>query len=304
MKTFKSLVSATAVFGVLASLVFFTGLSPAEVSASVDKLDTEEILERHLKSIGTKEARESVVSIMASGTARAVFKGRGAGETAGAVVLASEGSKNLIGMRFDNNEYPYEKMGFDGNEFTVGFVQPGLRSVLGNFLRENENTFEYGILGGVLSTSWELLEYDEKVGKLKCGGTEKINDVKHYECSYKPKKSDLKVKFFFHPETFRHVRTEYNRVVSGGQGRNVLGQIGSADSRINNSARQSETRFTLIEDFSDFKEVNNLTLPHEYKLSYEILSGNGTTIIEWTMQLSNFVFNEKIDPKQFKVDTY
>ncbi len=294
MKNFKSHFSKIFAFTFAFTLAFvFLASSTEAKSTNDDKLSTEEILEKHLQSIGTKEARSSVVSIMASGTAQAVAKGRGAGETAGAVVIASEGKKNLIGMRFDNNDYPYEKMGYDGKEFTVGFLQPGQRSIFGSFLLLNESTFTYGILGGVLSTGWELLDYNEKVGKLKCKGTSKIDEVDHYKCKYEPKKSDLNITFYFHPETFRHVRTEYKRVVAGKQG---LG--------IDNSARQNEVRFTLTEDFSNFKTVNGLTLPQTYKMSYEMLTGNGTSLIDWNMQLSNFIFNEKIDTNQFKVDTY
>jgi hypothetical protein len=236
---------------------------------------------------------------MASGTAQAIARGKTAGETSGLVVIASEAEKNLVGMRFPNNDYPYEKMGYDGKEFTVGFIRPGVRSDLGEFLRENENTFEIGILGGALSTSWELLKYNEKVGKLKCGGTDKIDGVEYYKCKYDPKKSDLNITLYFHPQTFRHTRTEYKRVISGGQG---LG--------IDNSSRQSEIRYTLIEDFSDFKEVNELTLPHSYKISYEKAgrdpkSGRDSSItIEWRMNITNFIFNEKIDVKQFKVDNF
>ena len=269
-------------------------LQLSSISANpLDKMKTEELLANHLKSIGSEEARSSVKSLIASGTAKAVIRGRNAGETSGLLVMASEGDKNLIGMRFNNNDYPYEKMGFDGEEFTVGFVQPGQRSILGSFMRLNEETFKYGILGGVLSTSWELLDYDEKTGKLKCSGTKEIDDVDHYKCRYQPKRSDLKITYYFNAKNFRHTRTEYTRVISGGQGLSV-----------DNSARQNETRYKMVEDFSDFKEVNNLTLPHKYVLAFEMLTGNGTTDMEWTMNIEKVDFNQQIDAKQFKVDTF
>jgi hypothetical protein len=299
MKNIKSRIVKLFVFTFALSITVFLQSISVQAATADDKLKTEEILERHLKSIGTKEARDSVVSIMASGTAQAIARGKTAGETSGLVVIASEAEKNLIGMRFPNNDYPYEKMGYDGKQFTVGFVRPGVRSQLGDFLRENENTFERGILGGVLSTSWELLKYNEKVGKLKCGGTEEIDNLKHYECKYEPKKSDLRIKMYFHPETFRHVRTEYSRVISAGQGLSI-----------DNSSRQSEVRFTMVEEFSDFKEVNGLTLPHQYKITYDKTgrtnrSGADDSVsMEWNMKLTNFIFNEKIDSKEFKVDNF
>lgn len=97
----------------------------------------------------------------------------------------------------------------------------------------------------------------------------------------------------FDPETYRHVRTEYKRVIAARQGANI-----------DASARMSETRHTLIEDFSDFRKENGLTLPHTYTIHLEILSGNGTTSYEWAMYLQRFVFNQEIDDNDFKVGAY
>ncbi len=264
-----------------------------EAKPNTDKLKTEEILAKHLDSIGTADARKSITSIMASGTAKAVSKGRNAGETDGLVVMISDGEKNLIGMRFPINDYPYEKMGYDGNEFTVAFLKPGQRSLLGSFMLENKDTFKVGILGGTLSTAWELLNYDEKVGKLKCGGIKTVDEIKAYKCDYSPRKSDLNVNLYFDAETFRHFKTEYTRVISGGQG---LG--------VNNSARQQEKRYKLVEIFSDFKEVNKLTLPHKYTLTYEATENDSGLAFDWRMELNDFKFNESIEAKNFKADVF
>ena len=258
------------------------------------KLSAEEIMAKHLESVGSAENRAAVKSIMAVGKSKATFRGRGSGLSEGIVVIASEGEKNLIGMKFNNPDYPFEKMGYDGNEFTVGFVRPGQRSVLGDFLRLNENTFKYGILGGTLSTSWELFNYDEKNGKLKSSGLKKIDGKNLYEVKYNPKKgSELNVTFFFDAETFRHVRTEYRRIIASRQG-----------VTIDSSAGQSETRYKMVEEFANFKEENKLTLPHTYKLYLEILTGNGTTSYDWLMELEQFSFNQPIDAKEFKMDAY
>jgi hypothetical protein len=60
----------------------------------------------------------------------------------------------------------------------------------------------------------------------------------------------------------------------------------------------------MVEEFSNFREENKLNLPHTYKVSLEILSGNGTTSYEWLMDLQRFAFNQPIDDKDFKVDSY
>ncbi len=275
------------------AVFFFVQTFSVNASVPVEKLTTEQILARHLESIGTADARKAVTSIMATGSARALVRGRSTGEASGAVVFASEGEMNLIGMSFPNIEYPAEKVGFDGKDLTVGFLQPGQRTILGNFIRLNEETFKSGILGGTLSTAWEMNQYDVKTGRLKCGGTKKIDGAEHYKCQYSPRKSDMSIAFYFNAQTFRHVRTEYKRVISSSQG-----------TTIDNSARQHEFRYALTEDFSEYKVVNKLTLPHQYVVSLETITGTGSTSMEWSISLNEFTFNQSFAPSVFKVDAF
>lgn len=261
---------------------------------AVDKMKPEEIIAKHLESIGTPEARAAVKSVSIIGKVKAVFQGRGGGLAEGVVVVASKGHSYMVGMKFDNPGYEFEKMGFDTENFTVGFASAGKRSVLGDFLQVNRNTFKRGILSGSLSTAWELLDFNEKDAKLRYAGMEKINDKKYHELEYNPKKgTDLSISLYFDPDTFRHVRTKYKRTLSSRQGATV-----------DTSAGQSATNYTLIEDYSDFREENKLTMPHNYRMYLEILTGNGTTSYEWTMDLQRFDFNIDIPDSDFKVDSY
>ena len=265
-----------------------------------DKISTQELLTKHLKSIGTPEARESVKSIMAVGESKAVFTGRGTGSTEGIVVVASQGKRNMIGMKFRNPDHQFDTMGYDGNNFSVGFAKPGTHSVLGGFLRVNEKTFKKGILGGVLSTSWELLNYDTKIGKLKYKGTSKDDGKTLFKFDYNLRSgSDLEVMMYFDSETFQHVKTIYTRVISSGLGRTSGGN--QSASRVDNSAQQSETRHKFTETFSDFRVENGLTLPHTYEMFLEIQTGNGTTKDHYTMQFTQFVFNQEMADSQFQM---
>ena len=277
-------------------IVFVFALSfTAETAVAQEKMKPEEIIAKHLESIGSAEARAAMKSVTAVGTSKATFFGRGGGVAEGISVVASKGGKYMVAMKFNNPEYQFEKMGYDTENFSVGYVSPGKRSVLGDFLLTNGKTFKRGIMSGALSTSWELLAFDETDARIKYAGLEKIDGKRYYKLDYNPKKgSDLRISLFFDPEVFRHVRTEYRRVISARQG------AGGVDS----SSRQSETRYKLVEDYYDFKEVNNLTLPHTYKIHMEILSGNGTASYEWLMNFQKFDFNTEIDDKEFKVDSY
>ncbi len=268
------------------------------VSASLakDKMSTREIIDKSLASVGTPEAIANVKTILASGSVDAVFKGRNAGATSGKAVFASEGDKYVVGFRFPNNDYPYEKMGYDGEEFTVGFLAPGIRSPLGEFMLANKETFKYGLLSGSFSTAWELKNYDQKFGKLKCGKPKKFkkdSNQKAYKCGYNLKSAELNVNLFFDEKTFRHIRTEYRRVVSSAIG-----------SEIDNSSSQQESRYRLTEDYDDFKTYEGLTLPTSYLLDLHIETATGTTAMEWRVKIDGMRFNDTIDAAQFKVDTF
>ncbi len=292
---------AFAVFSIFFVALFLVN-SESLAKTKKDKIKPEELITKHLESIGTSEARNAITSMMSVGRSKVVFKGRGTGTTEGLVVIASQAEKNMIGMKFRNPDYQYEAMGYDGEDFSVGYAKAGVRSTLGGFLRLNEKTFKSGILGGVLSTSWELLKYDKKRGRIKYKGTETIDGVELVKFEYNPRKgSDLDVMMFFDAQNFRHMRTEYKRVISSGLGRSV-GANGRVNSRVDNSAQQSETRYKMVENFGDFKVVNGLNLPHQYNLYLEILTGNGSTAYDWKMSLQQFYFNQELGAEQFRVD--
>ena len=258
-----------------------------------EKLKPEDIIAKHLEAIGSQEDRASVKTRLILGTSKYVRHGTGGGTAEGRAVLASENEKYMLGMKFGVPGYDIESVGFDGKDLTVGYVSPGTRSPLENLFRNYESTFKHGLLAGTLSSSWSLLTLNDEKAKLKYSGLKKVDGANVHQLKYQPRKgSDLEVTLFIDSVTFYHVRTEYSKVVSANIG------TGGADS----SAGQRETRYKLIETFSDFKKEGNLTLPHEYKIQLQI-RGNAEVHDEWTVTLKDFVFNQPIEPKDFVVDT-
>ncbi len=258
-----------------------------------EKMKPEELVAKHLESIGSAEARASVKTRLILGISRYLRRGPGGGSTEGRAVLASENEKNMIGMKFAVPGYDIESMGFDGKNLTVGYAAPGVRSVLENFLRNHESTFKQGLLGGTLTSAWPLLALNENKAKVKYSGIKQVDGKQLHQLKYQPRKgSDLGISLFFDAQNFRHVRSEYERVVSAPIG------AGGVDS----SANQRETRYKLVETFSDFKEAGNLVLPHSYKIALEINSTGQQVFDEWQLTLTDFVFNRPIDPMDFVVD--
>lgn len=257
-----------------------------------DKVSIDEIVGKHLNSIGTPDSRAAIRSRLIAGTTHVTFRSRGIAQTDGGAVLASDGSKSMVTMKFDSSQYPYEKIGFDGSKVTAYQLHPGDYSSLGSFARANPEMFKEGLIGGTLSSAWPFLDLSNRKAKLEYGGTKKVNSQQLLEVRYIPSGgSDLKISLFFDADNFQHVRTVYEKRIPAQMGRTV-----------NESARLSETRYELVEEFSDFKTEGGITLPHTYKIHLEQV-GSGTQISDWEMTLVRFVFNQRLVAKDFDVSS-
>jgi hypothetical protein len=283
-------------FKLTALLLFVLVLSL--VTANAQKLTAEEIITKHLDSIGSKEKRAAIKNQFILSDVQLMIKGS-ATVIVGKAVILSENDKNLWGMNLNSNDYPQDRFGFDGKDTRVGFSRPGVRSVLGGFILSYKELLKEGWLGGTLLSSWALLNTDARKAKISSDGTKKIDDQETYVLSYSPKNgSDLTVKMYFDAKNFRHIRTEYTRVVSAIQGRTI-----------DSSAAQSANYYKLTENFSDFQTANGLTIPKTYKISYSFSNNSTTRIspttnqeIEWTFSVTNFSINQELDQNSFNID--
>lgn len=261
-------------------------------AASAQKLKPEEIIAKHLESIGTAEARAAVKSQMAVGDAVVTVMSQKNQAAVGRIVMASAGGRNFLGLQLNANDYPGDKFSFDGTRSKVAKLVEGFRSPLTNFVDSNEIVLKDSLLGGVLASSWALNDIANKKVKLGGGGVKKVDGVEVYAIDYTPKSgSDSDITLYFEKDTFRHVRTEYKRTGSAGIGRTP-----------ERSSGLDETRVKVVETYGDFKSVNGLTLPHSYKFSYSEIGQRGTREMEWTYTLHEFAFNQAIDDKTFDAD--
>jgi hypothetical protein len=293
---------------VLLAAALLLPLAIAHTATATIPVDTkaDEVIAKHLESLGDAAARASARRRVAVGTSRAIFRGSGGNLQAdGGVVLASDNSKSLLGMKFDIAEYTGEKFGFDGKKFTVGYVTPGKRTTLGSFLLSNGNIFKEGLVGGTLSSAWPLLDLAVRGAKLKLEGTEKIGDISAYKLSYTPRNgSDLSIALYFDTKTYQHVRTQYERMQSApiGSGGGIASTTTAEAKKIDAQAGNRGARFKLIEDFSDYKLEGKLNLPHAYTIQLEIQAATSSVKNKWEMTLQQFAFNQEIDDKEFNVE--
>lgn len=260
-------------------------------STATDKMTPEELVARHLESIGTAKARASVTNRVIAGTSLVIFRTPPPGQATGRAVLASEGPRSLIGMSFPSPVYPREQLGFNGNSFMAAFVTPGVRSVLGNFLMTHALIFKQGLMGGTLSTAWPLLDLNARNPKLEYAGLKTVDGRKLHQLRYLAHGgSDLQVNLFFDEATFQHVRTEYERVIAAPTGDRSYANI-----------EEREIRYKMTEEFSDFRTESGLVLPHVYRIKLLVDSKGGTFLADWEMILTRFTFNEPLDPNSFNI---
>lgn len=281
------------------ALLLFAMFAPAPAPATVaatspgaQKMKPEELVAKHLDSIGTPEARAANRNRIMGGLVTLSIRQGGNGNMDGRALMASEGQRNMIQLAFASAEYPFEKFSYDGKNFMAKSFRDNVRSPLARFFISQGGIFKEGLVGGALNTAWPLNELATRNPKIEYNGMKKVGDRQAHELKYSPRKgSDFKIKLYFDAENFRHLRTEYDRTIAA-----TMGPVPGA------SAGRLETRYKLVEEFADFKAEEGLTLPHTYRLELQIQSGESPLLLDWVMQLNDFKFNQTMSEKDFDVE--
>src|SRR5262249_21711200 len=99
---------------IILSLLFLS-VAASSRSTEDEKVTLEDLIAKHLESIGSQQARGSVKTRIIAGASQVIFRTSPSGQAVGKAVLASEGAKNLLGMSFPSPVYPREQLGFNGS---------------------------------------------------------------------------------------------------------------------------------------------------------------------------------------------
>jgi len=216
----------------------------------------------------------------------------GSGQSTGRAVMASQGDMSLTGLIFGPDDYLNDNLAFNGKTLTVGEAKPGPRTRLGSFLLNHDILFKEGLIGGTLSSAWPLLNLPTRNPKLRYLGLKKINGQQVHVLEYESRKGgNLEIKLYFNAETFQHVRSEYEQTVS--------------PPPVSDPAKapfQKESHLKLTEEFSDYRKEGSVNLPHTYRLQLTIDTPSNAVVQDWTLTLSQFLFNKELPASQFSVD--
>lgn len=270
--------------------IIILGALLAPVLAEGPDLEPEELVALHLEALGPPDILATVQNRTAQGVGRFEILLGNAGSLQGPALFVSEGRKIFLSIQFDALFYAAEEVSFDGEECYAGNIQPGLRSHLGEFLYQYDDLVEEGLLGGVLSTAWPLLDLESRRPRLDYEGLKKVSGQELLELRYRMRKGggDFRIRLYFDPESFRHIGTTYRLRISA--------PIGAT---IDESARQSETRYTLEEWFSDFHPTDGLDLPANWTIRLTLDTGTGTFLGKWDMLYTEITHDLSIDPQLF-----
>jgi hypothetical protein len=262
-------------------------------SAHAADMKPEEIVAKNLDSIGTAEARAAIKSRAVQGTLRFRVLVGGSGEVTGSWGQVSEQHKSNFVMRFGIGDWRGEQFIYDGNKTSFAAATTSHQwSVFAKFVRSQDFIIKEGLLGGELSTAWALQNLDQSRVRLDSMGLKKIGGRDLQAIEYHSKgNTDMTVKLYFEPDTYRHVMTVYSISVSPNMG-----------SSITDSVNQQEIRYTIEEQFSDFQKDNGITLPRHYDLQYTQELQNGSTLAyNWDMTVGKMMNNVDLAPANFQL---
>lgn len=254
--------------------------------------EAEEVVRRHQESLGPTERLRGWRSFQAEGMGRLEIITGGSGQVQGPVTLLGDGEKFRLSIVFGINEYPAEEVAYDGQKVEVGQIQPGVRSVLGQFLKQFERIVSDGLLGGVLSTHWVLRDVKARGAELRYEGLKKIDDREYHTLRYRKRGYSVETRLYFDLETFRHIHTLYRVRISSPL------VMANPDA----SADQPETWYTLKESFGGFGSATGLTLPSRWTLEFTREIGREGSVLRYTIQLVSGQINPVLHPDQFQLD--
>jgi hypothetical protein len=265
--------------------------------SSDNKLTPSDVIAKHLDSLGPGDVRARARGTQIKGTFVLSAKQGGAGETQGQVSMASHGSQNSINLAFEGDSSM--AFAFDGSKTTVTQFRPGRHTPIEQFFSEYSDLIKEGLFGGTLSEGWALLNAPEKNAKLEYGGLKKIDGVQLHSLKYAlHKNGDIKITLFFDAETFRHVRTEYDKTIYATDQQRIANGRGLPPA---GNERQATQRLTARETFADFKPEGGLSLPHDYRFELSVQSQTRPMLVDWAFNLTEFKFNVPLDAKQFVI---
>ena len=254
----------------------------AQESKKEGKLTLDEVLAKHLDSIGKQDSRSSWTSVFANGFAVWKIIVGGSGLAQGSAKFLTEGKKFSFSIDYNLPQYSGERFAYDGKHGTIGHSSAGNQSRLGIFVINRTDLGIDGLIGGSLSTAWPLLDIKNRRIKLRYEGLKTIKRMKLHEIKV-AEKNGLVSSLYFDPETFHHVMSVHQLYYDTPAG--------------------ESHRLFLEETFSDFRPIKDgkLTLPFHWNIHYTVQQ-QFSSEWEWDITFQNIESNIAVNPESFSAE--
>ncbi len=259
------------------------------------KLSNEEILSRHLSSIGSSETLADYRTLTLQGTGELQMLMGGTGGVSGDMVLVSEAQKSRFSLNFNHLQYSGEQFICDGDKVGIEFIrnETRTRSALGNFLYRSPELIRNGFWGGTLKRSWTLLNASAQKLRFRYRGITEVEGMKLHDLEVDCRGcGEIKVHVYLEPETFRHRRTTYRMVLPAApteMGRRDIIKDGQF------------VRYNMDEEFSEFQTTDGLTVPTRWFVRYSLDQPGHPVMITLEIRLTTGLRNTPLDPGLFTV---
>ena len=211
----------------------------------------EELVARHLDSLGTAEARAANKSRVIQGPATFKMPVGGGSQLEGKGAVVSEERKLNIMMKFAS-DYRGEQFISDGDKWSIAATTADhRRTAFGEFVKSQPLLLQEGLLGGALSTAWALANIEHNHPHLSSAGLKKVDGRQLLDLHYESKRgNDMDIHLYFDPETYRHVLTVYSLTAASGFGGSVLQRKRSSrpDHAVEQSRKRSHAKLQAARD--------------------------------------------------------
>jgi hypothetical protein len=127
-----------------------------------------------------------------------------------------------------------------------------------------------------------------KLPKFETAGIEELGGRWFYKL--RSSRGDLKVNLYFDAVDFRHAASQYEYTVA---------QRMTTEST--DTPREKPSRYTMSEQFFDFKTIEGLTMPTKYVIDISNEVNGEMTRIQWSVNIEKAYFNQTLETSAFKV---
>jgi len=247
------------------------------------KLDPEDVVAKHLKALGTSDSFAAATERRLEGKSNFRDIRNSMINVSGSAEMTSDTTNFGMFLVFSTNPtdfYRQDKIEYNGKKVSVPFASTTSRSPMGQFLYEFPEVIKSGLFGGTLNAEWAILDRKNKIKKLDFQGFEKVDgiDLIVLRCTISGG-TNLRIKLYFHPETYAHVQTIY------------AGEI-QPPTTLSDEGRVSSIRHVFIEHFAGHTPISGLVIPITHRINYTFESPLRNGQYEWTMNFSRFEFKK------------